>query len=328
MGPDLDHDRGLVAGYILDGRGGGKSADWQAIEQWRPEQGILWAHFDVYTQDVHDYLFTRSGLDRIVAEALLELETRPRTLLTKQGLLLVLRGVNLNPGANPEDMVAIRIWSDGQRIYSVRRRKLLTIQDMRDNIEAGQGPSNCGEFMVDIADRLVERMANVVSDIDDTVDQLEDQVISSESYQLRTRIAHVRREAIGLRRYLAPQRDALMRLQSERLDWLNDHDRMRLREVIDRTTRYVEDLDAARERAAVSQEELMGRLSEQMDRRMYLLSLVAAIFLPLGFLTGLLGINVGGIPGAEYHWGFAIVSIVMLSLVIVQFFVFKRRKWL
>jgi zinc transporter len=93
-------------------------------------------------------------------------------------------------------------------------------------------------------------------------------------------------------------------------------------------TRFVEDLDSARERAAVAQEELLGRLSEQMDKRMYLLSLVAAIFLPLGFLTGLLGINVGGIPGAEYHWGFTLVTLMIVILVVVQVVLFRIKKWI
>jgi hypothetical protein len=65
---------------------------------------------------------------------------------------------------------------------------------------------------------------------------------------------------------------------------------LRIREVSDRLIRNIEDLDAVRGRAAVTQEELLSRLSEQMNSRMYVLSVVAAIFLPLGFLTGLLGI--------------------------------------
>jgi zinc transporter len=106
---------------------------------------------------------------------------------------------------------------------------------------------------------------------------------------------------------------------------------MRLREIADPMTRYVEDLDSARERTAVAQEELIGRLSEQMDKRMYLLyllSLVAAIFLPLGFITGLLGINVGGIPSAEYHWGFALVTLMIVILVVMQVVIFRAKKWM
>ena len=76
------------------------------------------------------------------------------------------------------------------------------------------------------------------------------------------------------------------------------------------------------------QEELLGRLSEKMDRTMYVLSIVAAIFLPLGFLTGLLGINVGGIPGAEYTGSFLIFSLALVILVIFQIWFFKYKKWM
>ena len=86
--------------------------------------------------------------------------------------------------------------------------------------------------------------------------------------------------------------------------------------------------DAGRERAAVIQEELVSRLSEQMDKRMYVLSMVAAIFLPLGFFTGLLGINVGGIPGAEYKAGFAIFCLLLVGLVIAEIVIFKKKKWM
>ncbi|WP_455218824.1 zinc transporter ZntB [Kaarinaea lacus] len=324
----MDHDNGLVVAYILDGKGGGRPIGWEELRQWSPEQGILWAHFDRTIEQAVSYLSELSELDPVVVDALLELETRPRAMQTSQGLLVVLRGVNMNPGANPEDMVAIRIWVDGKRIISVRRRKLLSITDMRNKIDAGNGPTTVGEFLVDLSDCMVERMATVIEDIDDAVDDLEEKVITMESHQLRSRIARIRREAISLRRYLAPQRDAISRLYNEKVEWLNDRDRMRLREIADRTTRFVEDLDSARERAAVTQEELMGRLSEQMDKRMYLLSLVAAVFLPLGFLTGLLGINVGGIPGAEFPWAFAIVTAGLITLVAIQVIVFKAKKWM
>jgi zinc transporter len=109
---------------------------------------------------------------------------------------------------------------------------------------------------------------------------------------------------------------------------LTDQDRTRLREVQDRLTRYVEELDSARDRAAVTQEELVGRISDQMNKNMYVLSLVAGIFLPLGLLTGLLGINVGGIPGEGESMAFAIVCVILLLMGVGVLFLFKRmRLW-
>ncbi len=127
---------------------------------------------------------------------------------------------------------------------------------------------------------------------------------------------------------MAPQRDVLARLQNERFSWLNDIDRVRIREIAERTARFIDDIDSARDRAAITQEELNNRLSEQMNKTMYVLSIVAAIFLPLGLLTGLLGINVGGIPGTESKIAFALVTLLLVGIAFVEFWIFRRRKWI
>ncbi len=318
----------LLGAYVLDGQGGGTPLDWEGVRAWTPEQGLLWVHCHQRGELAGDWLRSESGIDPIIAEALLTEESRPRVAADGNGLLVILRGVNLNPGEEPEDMISIRMWIEDRRIISFRRRKLKAVQDLRGMIDRGNGPGNAGEFLGILSSRLVDRMGPVVADLDDQVDDLEDQVLSLESETLRDQLADVRRQAIGLRRYIAPQRDALMRLITEQLDWIGQKERNQLRETLDRTLRFVEDLDAARERAQVIQDELSVRLSEQMNRNTYVLSVVAAIMLPLGLITGLLGINVGGMPGVEYKWAFAIVCALLAVFGGVLYFLFRRLKWL
>ena len=324
----MENNSGLIASYVLDRQGGGKIIDWDGIKNWNESDGILWVHLDYTFDDSEKWLCEQSGLDELAISALTSDDPRPRSAIMTDGLLVALRGVNLNPGANPEDMVSIRFWINEKRIISTRRRKLLSVVDLRDAIERGIGPATTGDFLVDISSRLVSRMADVVDSIESKADSLEEQVLTVKSHQLRPKISELRREAISLRRYLGPQREAMSRLYNERVAWLNDMNRMQLREVADSTTRYIEDLDASRERAIVIQEELMSQISEQMDKRMYVLSMVAAIFLPLGFLTGLLGINVGGIPGAEYKGSFYIFCAILVSVSIFQVYIFKKLKWM
>ncbi len=319
---------GLVAAYVLDGKGGGHEIGWEEIAQWSPEQGILWVHLDFTRSGARNWVLDKSGLEDLEADALLADETRPRSTLFGNGLLVILRGVNLNPGADPEDMVSIRLWIEKQRVISLRRRRLLSVDDLRKNISRGLGPTTPADLLADMADRLVARAADVVNGIDESVDELQEQVVTGEVRALRSALADLRREAIALRRYLAPQREAMNRLAMDRNPWIGDAERLRLREEADRVTRYVEDLDAARERAGVTQEELNSRLSEQMNNRMYILSLIAGIFLPISFVTGLLGINVGGIPAAEKPWGFVAVSLLLLTIVVLQVMLFKRKHWL
>ncbi len=324
----MSRNDGLIFAYILDGNGGGVAMDWGKLREWSPERGTLWVHFDYASERVQKWLSEESGLSPILCESLLAEETRPRIVSSTEGLLLILRGLNFNPGADPEDMVSIRMWFDEHRIITMRHRRVLAIEDIRNNIESGKGPTSSGDFLAMVSEHLTDRMGDVISDIDDSVDGFEDTVLTAESYELRPKLANLRRQTISLRRYIAPQRDVLTRLQNERIRWLQDIDRVHIREVAERTARFVEDIDSARDRATVTHEELNNRLSEQMNKAIYVLSIIAAIFLPLGFITGLLGVNVGGIPGTEHPWSFAIVSLILAVLGVVLIWNFKRIKWL
>ncbi len=319
---------GLVYGYRL---GSGKlenALTWADVDAWRPEQGLLWIHLDADHESVLKWLTEKSGLSPLVTEALLEVGTRPRSVVNESGVLAIFRGVNCNPGADPEDMVAMRMFVTEQRIITMRRHRLMAVKDIHESLLSGSGPTTAGEFFVCVVDRITERIGDVVVDIEDRVAEVEDTIVSAETAELRPLLAELRRESISMRRYIAPQRDMLARLTHERIAWLTESDKTLLREIAERTARYVEDIDAARERALIAQEELNNRLSEQMNRAMYTLSIVAAIFLPLGLLTGLLGINVGGIPGTESPWAFLIVTCFLVVLAIFLVAWFKKLKWL
>jgi zinc transporter len=324
----MTEDDGLIAAYVLDGRGGGRELDWQGISSWKESDGVLWVHLDRTGSHTRAWLDAQRSIDPLCVEALLAEDTRPRSTLVRDGLLVNLRGVNLNPGADPEDMVALRAWIERNLVVTVRRRRVMAVQDISDELAAGHGPRVAADVLTMLASHLVARLGPIVADIDDAIDELEDQVLTQEHSQLRTQLGSLRRQAIALRRYLAPQRDVLLRLQGETAGFLENSHKFRFREIGDQLTRCVEDLDAARERAAVVQEELQNLLAERMNRTMYVLSLVTVVFLPLGLLTGLLGINVGGIPGTENDRAFTVVTVALVLLALVQLWFFRRRRLL
>lgn len=324
----MDEDNGLVFAYILDGKGGGQTIGWEQLKQWSATEGVLWVHLIYSSEAVQNWLADESGLSLITCESLLEQETRPRVVVSEDGLLVILRGVNCNPGADPEDMVALRMLFAENRVITMRHRRVMAIDDIQKEIETNKGPLSSADFLITVCARITDRMGDVIADIDDSIDELEDEVLTVESHELRPRLAAMRRQTISLRRYIAPQRDVLTRLYNERVPWISDVDKAHLREIGERTSRFVEDIDSARDRAAITHEELNSRLSEQTNKAMFLLSIVAAIFLPLGLLTGLLGINVGGIPGSENPWAFAIVTLLLIGIGLALVFLFKRLKWL
>lgn len=324
----MNEGDGLICAFILDGKGGGDALDWSGIRSWTESKGVLWVHLDFMGAETKRWLIKESGIDPVICDALLQEDARPRLLPSEDAFLIVLRGVNLNPGANPEDMVGLRIWIDGKRIITLRHRRLLAINDIREQLAANCGPKGPGQFLVAAANGLIDRMGPVVEDLDDEIDALEDRVLSAHSSDLRSELADVRRQSISLRRYLAPQRDVLSRLSVVAATWLDDRQKAYLREVADRTIRYLEDLEAGRERAAVTQEELNSRLSDQMNKTMYVLTVVAAVLLPPSLITGLFGINVGGMPWVESNLGFVLIVSSLFVVGIVEVVVFRRLKWI
>jgi zinc transporter len=137
-----------------------------------------------------------------------------------------------------------------------------------------------------------------------------------------------RRQIANVRRFIAPQRDALDRLYRNPGSWFTEPEIQDVREEADRITRYVEDLDLARERAVLLQEEFLSVIAQQQNSRMYVLSIVAAIFLPLTFVTGLLGMNVGGLPGVDSDFGFIASVVTMLVCSVVAALILRWKRWM
>ncbi len=324
----------LICAYLLDGTGAGQSLDWSGVNSWKPGQAKLWIHLDCTHENTDAWLREHSGLDTFVIDGLIASETRPRCDWYADGILIILRGINLNAGAQPDDMVSLRIWIDKHRVISTRFRNLMAVEDIRQQLATGRGPVSTGHLVARLAASLTERMGPTIDDLGDQVASLEDLLVGgdgSEKLELRDvrhKLVNFRRLAISLRRYIAPQREALNRLSQMEEAWLDDRVRGRLRETIDRVTRITEELDEVRERSAVVQDELMNRISQRMERTMYVLTVVATVMLPLGFLTGLLGINVGGMPGAETWWAFWAVCAMLTVLVAIEILVMRRFKWI
>ncbi len=318
----------FLRSFVIDEKGRGREIDAGEVRQWSPGQGLLWVHLDASDADATRWLTREARLPAIAVETLLAGETRPRSVVSDEGMLAVLRGVNTNPGADPEDMVSIRIWIDQHRIISSRRRRLLSIDDICEALRSGTGPTTPGNFLVMLIERLADRIGGFVDSIDDRMDAAEDEISDGKGPGFRQRLSALRRQIAEVRRFLAPQRDALDRLTRQSGGWLSEAEAHGLRQEADRITRFLEDLDLARERAVVLQEELLSLIAQEQNARMYVLSVVAAIFLPLTFITGLLGMNVGGLPGLESPVGFTWSVVIMTVAGVCLLAFFRWKKWL
>ena len=320
---------GLFVAFHLQPDGGFRRLEPAEAFGFDPGEGLLWLHLDRRSDAVQTWLFEHSGLDALDVEALLSEETRPRAYRPQQhsSLLVILRGVNSRPDGDAGDLVSIRLWVEKHRVLGFSSRPLAAVEDVAAMLGGEYAPRTAPELLAALATRMVARMEPALDALGDEVDALEEALDAGARVDTE-RLLQARRQAATLRRFVGPQREAFATIESLHLPWLGLTAEGEWREASNTLHRYIEELDASRERIAIIHDTLNARAVARANRTFYAVSVVAAFFVPLTFTTGLLGMNVGGIPGSESPWGFAGVLLFLVSWSVAQFLVFRRLRWL
>lgn len=316
--------KALIAAWQLDGAGGGvKLVDLEACRKADPD-APLWMHVIRSEEEAPHFLQCMPGTPDVVQKALFAEDTRPRCDLYSSGVLLNLRAVNVNPAADPTELLAVRIWATDKRMISLRRHKIGAVEQIRKEVAKGIGPQSIAQIIVSLSERLADEMAGRLELLEDRFEVLED----DESALNADNVAELRKEVVAYRRFIDPQLAAITKLANTQLSWFSEVDRNGLRHVADMVARQREQLEALRERASILRDTHASMQADKMNKTVYFLTIVAALFLPLGFVTGLLGINVGGIPGADMASAFWWVVLGMVIFALLEVAIFKIKKWI
>jgi len=308
----------------LDGKGGLIPInDSEVIDCERP----CWLHLNYTHSESADWLMSTPLIPDTVRAGLAGDSMRPRVSRLGDGFMITLRSVNLNTESRPDQLVAIRVFINDKLIVSTRRRKVYAIDEVLTDLQNGNGPVDGGSWLVDVCDALTDHASEFIEELHDKIIELEDALLD-QRVPARGELALIRKQIIVMRRYMAPQRDVYARLASERLGWMDDDQRRRMQEISDRLGRGLDDLDASVARTAVLADEITTVMADAMNRRTYTMSLLAMVFLPTTFLTGLFGVNLGGIPGGDWRFGFSVFCLMLVVLVLGVAWWLKRRNWL
>ncbi len=288
----------------------------------------IWLTLDYKDQESIDRLFQELNLSSTQQEALTDPEIRPRLWVTQnQQILLFIRGINLNPNSEPEDMVSVRIYFDGDKLICLRSRSLQTITQIKSKVLTDSNEfTQLNRLFIYLIEQILVKIEKHVTHLANQLDELEDAVDDGEQVEFKV-VEDIRRTSAKLWRYLAPQKDVLTKLMHVNLPWIDTETQHELQELEDEMTYEVEELALVRERCHQLENLLSNKLSQRVNKNLYLISVITAIFIPVSFLTGLLGINVGGMPGIDSSLAFWTVCGILLVLAILEVIYLKHKDW-
>ena len=288
---------------------------------------LTWVHLDLAEADDTAWLAARDDIPDTARGALLSRETRPRTEFMDGGAIINLRGLGLTPDDDPDPLSSLRFWAEDGHVVSASFRNSASQGPVESAFGTGR-ITTAGGIIAEFARDMANRLDPQVAALGDHVDFCESRLEGRRVHVIRRKVASSRSQAIAFRRFVVPQIHALDALSDANPSWVNDDDRLKLREALDRSARMAEELESVRERSALIADELTDLRAEQMNQRGLLVSIVALVFLPITFVTGLFGMNVEGIPINSHPQAFWIIAgfCVGVSLALIAWFI--RAHWL
>ena len=327
---ELPDHRGLICGFILRERLPPLQLEWDILPTALADADTtVWLHFNLADVRARNWITNCDRLPPVAKDMLLGADPHIQLELFSDGFVSVLGDLHYDFDADPDNLGLLRIYVDRSWVISVRGRPLKAIDRLRISLLHGEQVETSLDLMVHFLQSATELFSNVVVKLREVVDDMEDRVLKGDFQAQRGEVGTLRRSLARLRRHLNGNRQALSQHLVPRLPrWCRDTDVLELRRDLERLDAVVQDLELVQERARLLQEEMAGRLQETLNRNLYVLSIVTTIFLPVTLITGIFGMNVGGVPWTQEPIGFWWAILTMGATLAITLMALQRQRLL
>lgn len=263
-----------------------------------------------------------NDIDSGIVDALLADDTRPRFELYDDGsFLLILRGINFSADSAPEDMLSIRVLYTHNTIISTRKIPSKALTSLREALSTKEGPKSIDGVIIHIIDMLNKYIEQYLDELEPLLDEgFDDPSCTRNIMELNSSLHKVKR-------FIKPQKYALEDCLKA-LPTILDDKEYHLRNSVDTIIRINETIDFYLSQVQLIQSNFHQIQMEKTNQNTYLFSVITALFIPITFVTGLFGINVGGIPGSEHPFAFLAMSCTLLLVFCIEFLILKKLKFI
>lgn len=281
--------------------------------------GFCWLHFNLNHVAGLRWLQEHGGLSEAFFEALHEGSRSTRIERDGDTLFAVVNDVAYDFNFDASDVATLWVSVSPGRVITARWHPLRSVDHLRMVVKRGEEQLASS---VDLLDQLLrfqaDELQRIARRVADRLEDIEDELLAGHHQRHTAELARLRRLAVRLQRLLAPEPSALMRTLASPPGWVQAEDRAQLHRASEEFALVLRDIAALQERIKAMQDEVGARVAEENNRTLFMLTMVTVLALPINLISGLFGMNVGGIPLSESKEGFWLMLgfIVLLTAVI------------
>ena len=300
-----------------------------ALEHAKDPHHVVWINLFQPTSEELEVITLALNLHELTLEDLQNPRVRPKVEEFEDHMFVVFKALNLNQGEDILDVINLNLLLFKNTLITAHQKPLPSVKALLDSERERstcmqRGPSF---VMYTILDRIVDEYFPLMDELDDTTEEIQSRIferfdpnVSSQIFEWKTRVAH-------LRRRVGPQREMLMNLANRPHPLIPPKIQVYFRDVYDHLIRIHDNLESYRDILQGAMDSYMTQVSNRMNEVMKVLSIVATIMLPLGILTGLYGTNFEVLPGARGLYSFWVFVGAMLGVAGGATIFFRLRRW-
>ncbi len=277
--------------------------------------GKLGSYFNIHPLTLEDILNTRQ---------------RPKTEDYDSYIYSVLKMILLDKENKEITIDQVSIIIGPNYVLSFQERNGYVFDQMRERFENPASrlrKSGVDYLAYGIIDAVIDNYFLILEHFGDKIEYLEEGLVLHPRPETLQTIQKYKRDMITLRKSIWPLRELINGLQRVESDLIKETTRVYLRDVYDHTIQVIDTVEDFRDILSSMVDIYLSSISFRMNEVMEVLTVIATIFIPLTFISGVYGMNFEYMPELKWRWGYPIVMFAMILLAVSMFFYFKKRKW-
>lgn len=294
---------------------------------------VTWIHVSgVHDLETIERLGTAHGLHPLTLEDIVNTQQRPKMEDYGDYLFIVMKALSLAP--DPES----RLESE-QICLAVKPGVVLSFQEgngnlfgpIRERIRHGRGlirKKGSDYLAYALIDAVVDRYFLVLETLGETIEELQEEVVSTPTAETLHRIHSMKREMLALRRSVWPLREFAYNMLLGESTIIEKSTVLFLRDVYDHAVQIIDSIETYREMISGMLDVYLSSVNNRMNEIMKVLTIIATLFMPLTFISSIYGMNFHYMPELEWRWGYPAVMLFMGGVAGSMFTYIRAKRWL
>jgi len=293
---------------------------------------VTWVNVDgLHDPTVAEVVAERFGVHRLALEDVLSPSQRPKVENYGDHYLVIVKMLSFDEETDSVVSEQLSLIVGDRYLFSFQERYGDVFEPVRERLRHGKGRirSRGTDYLAyALIDAVVDNYFRILEAMGDTIEDLEDQVMTRPTAEGLHRIHHLRREMLVVRRAIWPLREALGQMYRGEMDLISEETQLFMRDVYDHAVQVIDTTETLREVLSGAMDLYLSGVSNRMNEVMKVLTIIATIFIPLSFFAGLYGMNFEYMPELGIRWAYPALLSFMAIVSGGMLWAFRRKGWL